>query len=148
MRCPVARDLISRLAGVEEPIREQRLSSHLEICPACSQALQRHRKLLMMLNAPAPLPDFSDLAPAIRDRLGTRPFNPRENWRWAALAAVALAAMAMGYFIGLKTSEAQVEEMAATYQEAFTELPSNSVDMTYFDLPGKDSASAPIRSAP
>jgi len=148
MRCSVARDKISRLTGMEEQFLEPSLSSHLEACPGCAQVLRNHRRLLVELESPTPLPDFRDMGPGIVARLGARPTNYQEVWRWAALAAMALAAMVLGYFIGLKTPEAQPEGMAATYQEAFTELPSGSVNLTYFDSSEMDSASTPVRSAP
>lgn len=148
MRCSTARDRISRLTGDGEPTCEPALMSHVENCPRCALALRRHRQLLVELDSPGPLPDFSDVAPGVLARLGTRPVHTREVWRWAALAAMALAAMVLGYLIGLKTPEAQPEGMAATYQEAFTESPSGSVNLTYFEVSEVGPPSTPARSAP
>ena len=148
MRCSVAREKISRLTGMDEQFPEPSPSSHLEGCPGCAQVLRNHRRLLVELESPAPLPDLRDLAPGVLARLGAQPSDHGEVWRWAALAAMALAAMVLGYFIGLKATEAQPEGMTATYQQAFTELPSGSVDLSYFDPSGKNAPSTPAGSAP
>lgn len=148
MRCSVARERISRLTGTAEGVSDPSLASHLETCLDCALVLRSHGRLLAELDAPAALPDFGDLAPGVLARLDARAFDSRQVWRRAALAAMALAALALGYLLGLTTSETQPEGMAATYQQAFTELPSGSVDLSYLGPSGKDAPSVPARSAP
>jgi hypothetical protein len=104
--------------------------------------------MLLALAEPADAPVFRDLAPAILERISARPSMRSAAWRWAALAAMALAALALGYAIGMQTAGTTADGMAATYQEAFTTVPTTSADLAYFDLSGKTPAPYPVRSAP
>jgi hypothetical protein len=104
--------------------------------------------MLAALAKPSEVPLFVDLAPGVLGRLNTEPAARPAGWRWAALAAMAVAALTLGYFIGMQTAGTTTDGMAATYQEAFTTMPTASADLAYLDLSGKAPSLAPLRSSP
>jgi hypothetical protein len=104
--------------------------------------------MLAALAEPSELPVFEDLAPMVLDRLDAGPAVRQAEWRWAVLAAMALVALALGYLIGMQTTGTNADGMAATYQEAFTTLPTASADLAYFDVSGSAPAPSPVRSSP
>jgi hypothetical protein len=104
--------------------------------------------MLAALAAHSEMPVFKDLAPSVLDRLGAGASMRPAGWRWAAMAAMALVALALGYLIGMQTVGTTADGMAATYQEAFTILPTASADLAYFDLSGKTPAPYSARRAP
>jgi hypothetical protein len=104
--------------------------------------------MLAALAAPSEMPVFEDLAPMVLDRLGAGRACRPAAWRRAALAAMALAALALGYLIGMQAAGTTADGMAATYQEAFTTLPTGSADLAYFDVSGSAPPPSPLRSSP
>ncbi len=148
MRCSHAKACVSRLTSGSDLDRHPELAEHLGSCPACAQVWQRQKGLLEALAEPPELPSFGDLAPMVLARLDAGPAVRPAGWRWAALAAMALVALTLGYFIGMQTTGTPADGMAATYQEAFTTLPTASADLAYFDLSGKTPSPSPVRSSP
>jgi len=148
MRCSRAKASVSRLIAESDLARHPDLAEHLESCPRCGPIWRLHRAMLFALAEPSDAPAFRDLAPAILERISARPSMRPAAWRWAALAAMALAALALGYAIGMQTAGTTADGMAATYQEAFTAVPTASADLAYFDLSGKATPPPSGRSAP
>jgi len=148
MRCSHAKACVSRLTSGSDLDRRPELAEHLGSCPACAQVWQRQKALLEALDEPHDLPSFGDLAPAVLERLDAGPAVRPAGWRWAALAATALLALTLGYLIGVQTAGTPADGMAATYQEAFTTLPTASADLAYFDLSGTPPSSPTLRSSP
>lgn len=154
MRCSLAKACVSRMTTESDLCRCPELAEHLNSCAGCGDVWRLHRAMLTALAAPPDVPPFGDLAPAILGKLDARPsMHPAAwmrpaAWRWAALAAMALAALALGYLIGMQPAGANAEGMAATYQEALTTLPTASADLAYLDLSGNAATPSPARSAP
>ncbi len=149
MNCSSARDRISRLTCKEDLTSEPGLASHVEGCSPCAHALQRHARLLSDLASPEPLPPFPDLAPRILARLDEPRVRRGTAWRWAAAAAFAVAALALGYIAGLRSTGTAVpqESMAAAYQEAFATMPQGT-ELAYLEGAGMQAAAVPASSRP
>lgn len=148
MRCSRAKACVSRLTSDSDLDRRPELAEHLGSCPTCAQVWRNQRSVLAALAEPPELPSFGDLAPVVLERLNAGPEAQSAGWRWAALAAMALVALALGYLIGMQTTGTAADGMAATYQEAITTLPTASADLAYFDLSGTAGSPSPARSAP
>lgn len=149
MNCSSARDRISRLTCKEDLTSEPGLASHVEGCSPCAHALRRHVRLLSDLASPEPLPRFPEMAPRILARLDEPRVSRGTAWRWAAAAAFAVAALALGYLVGLRSSgtAAPQESMAVAYQEAFATLPSGT-ELAYLEGTGMHAAALPASNRP
>ena len=148
MRCSRAKACVSGLTSDSDLERRPELAKHLGSCPTCAQVWRSQRSMLVALADPSEVPVFGDLAPVVLERLNAGPAARPAGWRWAALAAMALVALALGYLIGIQTTKTTADGMAATYQEAFTTLPTASADLAYFDLSGNAPSPSPVRSSP
>lgn len=134
MRCHTALDRMASLDASERLIRDSDLTGHLKGCPACTEAWRLHRAVISLLSAPAPLPAFADLRPAILDRID-RLSAQRHSWHRIAVAALAVAALALGYFFGQMDEVASpvVDSMAATYQAALTAQATGTAELAYLE---------------
>lgn len=148
MRCSRVREKLPALCGEGDLKLYPALAAHLKECPACAKVWGLHIRLLHELAVPQPLPLFGDLAPRILARLDT-PRPSLFSWRWAAAAAFLIAALALGYVLGLQSSapQAQPETMAATYSEALSASPYQPVEFASATS-GPGARALPIRSAP
>ncbi|MEW6363861.1 MAG: hypothetical protein AB1714_04395 [Acidobacteriota bacterium] len=135
MRCAIARSRIARLNCEHDLAGRPWLSGHLDRCPNCAEVWRAHLRLLSELSAASPLPDFNDLAPRVLARLDARPGVHTRYWEWAAAAAMVLAALVVGYFIGMQSAELVASRGAeATYQDVLFVTPSDSAETAYDSL--------------
>lgn len=135
MRCKMALAEISKLGRKEGLGLNPLLSEHLRLCPKCSKEWERQAALLDLLASEGPLPQFNDILPRVMARLGERPAAEARSWQWAAAAAIAVAALLLGYFLGLRgpSFKGNGGGPAAAYQEALSGMPSNSVELAALD---------------
>lgn len=145
MRCRAAFERMASLPDEKHLEKDPELSGHLADCPGCAKVWREHCGLLHLLGAPGESPRFNDLAPAVLAQIGGRP-DHRRQWQGAAAAALAVAALALGYLFGQASAgPAQPpDSMAATYQAAFTGQAAGSAELAYLDAGSASSA----RSAP
>jgi hypothetical protein len=131
MRCKMALAEISKLGRREELGLNPLLSEHVRKCPRCSKEWERQAALLDLLASEGPLPQFNDIVPRVMSRLGERPAARVRSWQWAAAAAIAVAALLLGYFLGLRGSSLKENGggAVAVYQEALSGMPSGSVEL-------------------
>jgi hypothetical protein len=145
MRCRAALERIASLPDEERLKDDPELAGHLAGCQGCASAWREHRTLLTLLGAPGEGPHFDDLAPAVLARVAGSPVR-RQRWQWAAAAALAITALALGYLSGqMSAGQAQSSDsMAATYQAALTGQSAGSAELAYLEA----GSASPARSAP
>jgi hypothetical protein len=132
VNCKEARDRMAKWGDETDLRSDAELASHAAECESCSEMLERHAALLDLLALPCDPPVFPDLTPAVLAAIDRR--GGRAPLRWALAAALALAALGVGYAAGLLTApDVQPEKptMAAAYGEALSGLPSGSLESVY-----------------
>lgn len=145
MRCRSALEQIARLSGKLDSQAQDALASHIHGCASCSGAYRRHLALLAELDDPAPLPEFGDLAPRVLAGLRAPAGGENAFWRWAAAAALVVAASSLGFLFGSQDTDLSgtQDTMASTYAEALTATPSGPAEIAYAEV----QASAPGQPA-
>lgn len=135
MRCAVAREHMATLTDLRLLAGHPDLAAHLDRCPACAGVWRRHAALLDALTTPPALPEFDDLIPRVLAALDAPKARTAASWQWAAAAALAAAALVLGFLIGTlsQTSPSGVQSMGATYQEALSTVPSGPAEAAYFE---------------
>jgi len=135
MRCTRATQLMARACERSELEGDGALRAHVAGCPACAREWRLHLALLEALDRPADLPEFPDLATAVLDRI---PSGTPFWWmarQWTAAAALAVLTLTVGYLLGARLlghaeSSSAITE---TYQAAFSDLSSDSMEHAYLD---------------
>ena len=150
MRCTGTRERVDRLNSKDELVNQRDLASHVESCPACAEVLRRHFALITLLREAEIPPVPADLAARVLSRLDDPRALRTPMWRWAAVAACALAALALGFYFGQFSagSAPANDSMASTYQAAFTGQTANSAELAYLEAGSRGAAAAPARNAP
>ncbi len=150
MRCTGTRERIDRLNSKDELMSQQDLASHVESCPACAEILRRHLLLVTLLRESESPPEPADLAARVLSRLDEPRALRSPMWRWAAVAACALAALALGFYFGQFSAGSALanDTMASTYQAAFTGQTANSAELAYLEAGSRSAAAVPARNAP
>ena len=146
MRCAEALKEIDRTAlGGPRPTGSD-FAEHLASCPDCAREFKRQSALLEILGRRDPPREIPDLAPAVLRRLPPRR-TFRNGLRRVAAAALALAALGLGYFLGRAWAPAEPPStpstaMMAAYGQALADEPFGSLERAYSGLrPGVQTAS-------
>jgi len=146
VRCAEALKKIDRMALGEPNPPGSDLAEHLVSCSGCAREFRRQAALLDLLGHSDPPRETPDLAPAVLRRLPPRR-TFLDSHRWAAAAALALAALGLGYFLGRAWAPAEPPSapstaMMAAYGQALTDEPFESLERVYSGLrPGVQTAS-------
>ncbi len=150
MRCTGVRERIDRLNSRDDLASKPELAFHAGVLPGLRGGppppSRPHHPPREAENPPKP----SDLAARVLSRLDDPSALRTPVWRWAAVAACALAALALGFYFGQFSagSAPANDSMASTYQAAFTGQTANSAELAYLEAGSRDSAGVPARNAP
>jgi hypothetical protein len=152
MRCAEAlREIDGLQVGGPRP-HGSALAEHAAACPDCARALRRQAALLDLLGNFGPVPEAPDLTAAVLRNL-------RPRWafhgalRWIAAAALALAALGLGYALGRARSAfepgaASPAAMMAAYGQALAAEPYGSLEQAYSGLRPEVQSASDGRRAP
>jgi len=142
MRCDKARERIARQSSPAQLAGDRELASHLEACQSCAGEWRIHLALLAELESAPSAPPFPDLSPRVLSALDAPRGGSSRALQWAAAAAFAVLALALGFLFGSVsvTQAAPPESMAATYQRAITTLPSNPAELASLEYGARPAA--------
>lgn|GEM_PF-1793661 len=146
MRCARALKAIDRMDLRETRDPGSALAEHLTSCPDCAREFRRQAALMDLLGRGDPPGEIPDLAPAVLRCLPPRR-TYRESLRWVAAAALALAALGLGYVLGrawaaADSSSAPSGAMMTAYGQALADEPFGSLERAYSGLrPGVETVS-------